>query len=99
MIRVHLPAHLRELAVIQGSEVELEVDGEVTARTVLDALEARFPQLKGTVRDQATGRRRPFVRFFVGEEDRSHDDPDAALPPEVADGREVFYVIGAIAGG
>jgi molybdopterin converting factor small subunit len=98
MIRVVLPAHLRTIARISG-EVELEVDGDVTQRTVLDALEERYPTLRGTIRDQATHRRRAFVRFFACEEDLSHDDPDAALPAAVADGREVFLVVGAMAGG
>ena len=100
MIRVVLPAHLRNLAQV-GKEVEVEVaDGApVTQRTILDALEAAYPALRGTMRDHGGGKRRPFVRFFVGEEDRSHDDPDAPLPDAVADGSEVFYVIGAMAGG
>ena len=98
MIRVVLPAHLRTIAGIDG-EVQLEVDGDVTQRTVLDALEAQFPALRGTMRDHATGKRRPFVRFFAGEEDLSHDAPDDSLPDAVAAGREVFYVVGAIAGG
>jgi molybdopterin converting factor small subunit len=100
LIRVVLPAHLRNLAQV-GKEVEVEVaDGAaVTQRTVLDALELAYPALKGTMRDHGGGKRRPFVRFFVGEEDRSHDDPDAPLPDAVADGTEVFYVIGAMAGG
>ena len=100
MIRVVLPAHLRNLAQV-GKEVEVEVaDGApVTQRTILDALEAAYPMLKGTMRDHGGGKRRPFVRFFVGEEDRSHDDPDAALPSSVAEGTEPFYVIGAMAGG
>jgi sulfur-carrier protein len=100
VVRVSLPAHLRDLAQV-GKEVELEVpDGlPVTQRTILDALEARFPMLKGTTRDHGGGKRRPFVRFFVGEEDRSHDDPDAPLPDAVAEGRETFHVIGAMAGG
>ena len=98
MIRVTLPAHLRDLAQVDR-EVQLEVDGPVTQRTLLDALEARFPPLRGTVRDHATGQRRPFIRFFAGEDDLSHDGPDDPLPESVVEGREVFYVVGAIAGG
>jgi sulfur-carrier protein len=98
MIRVVLPAHLRTIARISG-EVELEVDGDVTQRTVLDALEARYPTLRGTIRDQSTYRRRAFVRFFACEEDLSHDDPDQPLPPEVVQGSQPFLVVGAMAGG
>jgi sulfur-carrier protein len=100
VIRVVLPAHLRTLAQIEG-EVKLEVDveGPATQRVVLDALEARYPMLQGTIRDRATQRRRPFVRFFVGENDVSHEPPDAPLPDAVAAGSETFYVIGAMAGG
>jgi molybdopterin converting factor small subunit len=98
MIRVVLPAHLRTIARIDG-EVELEVAGDVTQRTVLDALEARYPTLRGTIRDQATQRRRAFVRFFACEEDLSHDDPDDPLPPEVVRGAQPFLVVGAMAGG
>ena len=98
MIRVVLPAHLRILAKVQG-EVQLEIDGPVTQRSVLDALEARYPTLLGTVRDQATQQRRPFVRFFACEEDWSHESPDAPLPEKVASGKEPFLVVGAIAGG
>ena len=97
-VRVRLPAHLRELAKVDG-EVVLDVAEPVCQRTVIDALEAAHPALGGTVRDRATGRRRPFVRFFVGEEDRSHDDPDDPLPAAVATGDEPFHVIGAVAGG
>jgi molybdopterin synthase sulfur carrier subunit len=97
-VRVRLPAHLRELAKVDG-EVAVDVAEPVCQRTVIDALEAAFPALRGTLRDRATGRRRPFVRFFVGEEDRSHDDPDEPLPTAVATGGEVFHVIGAVAGG
>jgi hypothetical protein len=93
-----LPAHLRDLAQVKG-EVSLDLEGEVTQRAVIDALEARFPALRGTMRDHVSGRRRPFVRFFAGEEDLSHEEPDAPLPSAVADGTQVFYVIGAIAGG
>lgn len=98
MIRVVLPAHLRTLANVD-KEVLVEVDGVVTQRSILSALEAAHPVLRGTMRDHDGGKRRPFVRFFVGEEDRSHDDPDEPLPDEVTDGREPFYVIGAMAGG
>ena len=98
MIRVVLPAHLKTLASVDG-EVRLEVAAPVTTGAVLDALEARYPVLGGTVRDRATGRRRPFIRFFVGEEDRSHDPADAPLPAAVADGAEPFYIVGAMAGG
>jgi molybdopterin converting factor small subunit len=98
MIRVELPAHLRNLARAAG-EVELEVAGPVTQRSVLDALEARYPALRGTVRDQVTLQRRPFVRFFACEQDLSHEPPDAALPAAVASGAEPFLIVGAIAGG
>ena len=98
MIRVVLPAHLRNLAQVQG-EVELEVEGPVTQRSVLDALEARYPMLSGTLRDHVTQKRRPFVRFFACGEDFSHESPDAPLPDEVAKGKEPFLVVGAIAGG
>ena len=98
MIRVILPAHLRILAKVSG-EVQLEVEGPVTQRSVLDALEARYPMLSGTIRDQVTKQRRPFVRFFACEEDLSHDSPDAPLPEAVATGAEPFLLVGAIAGG
>ncbi len=98
MIRVILPQHLRTLAHV-GSEVQLELDGELTLRSVLDALEARFPMLRGTIRDQVTQQRRPFLRFFACEEDLSHEPPDAPLPDAVASGKEPFIIIGAIAGG
>ena len=98
MIRVELPQHLRTLAHV-GREVQLEVAGQVTQRSVLDALEARYPMLQGTIRDHVTQQRRPFLRFFACEEDLSHDSPDAALPEAVASGREPFLIIGAIAGG
>lgn len=98
MIRLVLPAHLRTLAKVAG-EVQLEVDGPVTQRTVLDALEARYPMLGGTLRDYVTGERRPFVRFFACEEDLSHESPEALLPDAVANGTEPFLVVGAIAGG
>jgi sulfur-carrier protein len=98
MIRVVLPAHLRTLAKVEG-EVTLEVAGQVTQRSVLDALEARYPMLQGTLRDHVTQQRRPFVRFFACEEDLSHESPDAPLPDAVAEGKEPFLVVGAIAGG
>ena len=98
MIRVVLPAHLKKLAGVRG-EVELEVDGPVTQRSVLDALEARYPMLAGTIRDHDTKRRRPMVRFFACAEDLSHEPPDAPLPESVAAGAEPFLVVGAMAGG
>ena len=98
MIRVVLPAHLRTLASSHG-EVELEVQGSVTQRSVLDALEGRFPMLRGTIREHVTQQRRPFLRFFACGEDLSHESPDAPLPEEVATGKEPLLIIGAIAGG
>ncbi|HZU25546.1 MAG TPA: MoaD/ThiS family protein [Bryobacteraceae bacterium] len=98
MIRVVLPAHLRTLAKIQG-EVLLEVAPPVTLRSVLDALEARYPTLSGTIRDHVTQQRRPFVRFFACEQDLSHDSPDSPLPEAVAAGSEPLLIVGAIAGG
>jgi len=98
MILVVLPAHLRALAQV-GGDVELEVEGPVTQRSVLDALEARYPMLRGTMRDHVTRQRRPFIRFFACEKDLSHESPDAPLPEAVASGAEPFFVIGAIAGG
>jgi hypothetical protein len=98
MIRVVLPAHLRILARV-GGEVQLDIAGEVTQRSVLDALEACYPALQGTIRDHVTQQRRPFVRFFACEEDLSHEPPDAPLPAAVASGAEPFLVVGAIAGG
>ena len=98
MIRVLLPAHLRTLARVKG-EVELEVEGPVTQRSILDALEASYPMLRGTIRDHVTQQRRAFVRFFACEEYVSHESPDAPLPDAVATGAEPFMVIGAIAGG
>jgi len=98
MIRVVLPAHLRILARVAG-EVQLDVAGEATQRAVLDALEARYPTLRGTIRDQVTGQRRAFVRFFACEQDLSHEAPDTPLPAAVASGTEPFLIIGAIAGG
>ena len=97
-IRVVLPAHLRTLARVDG-EVKLEVDGQVTQRSVLDALEACYPMLRGTIRDQVTQQRRAFVRFFACEEDLSHESPDAPLPEAVATGGEPFLIVGAMAGG
>ena len=100
MIRVVLPPHLRTLAGVTGqSEVEVEVSGPVTQRSVLNALEARYPMLQGTIRDHVTKERRPFLRFFACEEDFSHEPPDAPLPAAVAEGKEPFLVVGAIAGG
>jgi hypothetical protein len=98
MIRVVLPYHLRNLARIDG-EVEISVEGPATQRSVLDALESRFPMLRGTIRDHVTQRRRPFLRFFACEQDLSLDEPDAPLPHAVASGVEPFLVVGAIAGG
>lgn len=98
MIRVVLPAHLRTLAKVKG-DVELEVQGPVTQRSILDALEARYPMLRGTVRDHGTRQRRPFLRFFACEEDLSHESPDALLPEAVASGEEPFLIVGAVAGG
>jgi molybdopterin converting factor small subunit len=98
MIRVLLPAHLRTLAHVDG-EVKLEIEGEVTQRSVLDALEARYPALRGTIRDHVTQKRRPFVRLFACEEDLSHESPDASLPDAVAQGAEPLVILGAIAGG
>jgi hypothetical protein len=98
MIRVVLPAHLRTLARVDG-EVEIEVGGEVTQRSVLDALEGRYPALRGTIRNHVTHERRPFVRFFACEQDLSHEPPDAPLPDAVVNGEEPFLVIGALAGG
>lgn len=98
MIRVVLPTHLRKLARVDG-EVQLEVEGRVTQRSVLDALENRYPMLRGTIRDHTTQRRRPFVRFFACQEDLSNEVPDAPLPEPVATGAEPFLVVGAMAGG
>ena len=98
MIRLVLPAHLRTLAHVDG-EVTLAVDGPATQRTVLDALEASYPMLRGTIRDYATQRRRPYLRFFACEEDVSHELPDTPLPDAVASGSEPFLVVGAMAGG
>ena len=98
MILVVLPAHLRALASVSG-DVELEIDGPVTRRSILDALEARFPMLRGTIRDHDAGDRRPLLRFFACGEDVTHESPDAPLPLAIASGAEPFYIIGAIAGG
>ena len=98
MIRVVLPHHLRTLARV-GSEVELELDGQVMQRTILDALETKYPMLRGTIRDHGTQQRRQLVRFFVCGEDVSHEPPDTPLPDAVANGAEPFFIMGAIAGG
>ncbi len=98
MIRVELPAHLRTLA-SADTEVQVEVEGPVTQQSILDALEARYPVLRGTIRDYVTGERRPYLRFFACEEDLSHERPDAPLPDAVARGKEPFLVVGAMAGG
>jgi molybdopterin synthase sulfur carrier subunit len=98
MIRVELPQHLRTLAHV-GREVQLEVEGPVTQRSVLDALEVRYPMLRGTIRDQVTQQRRAFLRFFACEEDFSHESPDSPLPEAVASGKEPLLIVGAIAGG
>jgi molybdopterin converting factor small subunit len=98
MIRIVLPAHLRKLARVDR-EVDLDLAGEITQRSVLDALEARYPMLRGTIRDQVTLKRRPFVRFFACEEDLSHEPLDAPLPEKVAKGVEPFMIVGAMAGG
>src|ERR1700752_3643100 len=98
MIRVELPQHLRTLAPV-GHEVQLEVEGPITLRSVLDALEARYPMLRGTIRDHSTQERRAFLRFFACEEDLSHEPPDFPLPDAVASGKEPLLIIGAIAGG
>ena len=98
MIRVVLPVHLRDLAHLDR-ETSIEVTGQPTARSVIDALEASYPMLKGTIRDPVTQKRRPFVRFFACEEDLSHDSPDAPLPEAVVKGTEPFFVVGAMAGG
>jgi molybdopterin converting factor small subunit len=97
-IRVKLPAHLRTLAHVDG-EVALHLEGPATPRLILDALEARYPMLRGTIRDHVTGQRRAFVRFFACEQDLSHDPPDTPLPDAVATGAEPFLVVGAMAGG
>jgi sulfur-carrier protein len=98
MIRVVLPYHLRALAKV-GAEVSLTIGGPVTQRSILDALEDRYPMLRGTIRDHVTGQRRPMLRFFACTEDLSHEPPDAQLPDAVSSGEEPFFVVGAIAGG
>ena len=98
MIRVILPYHLRNLAHV-GQEITLDIEGPITQRSVLDALEARYPTLRGTIRDHNTLQRRPFLRFFACEQDLSHEAPDAPLPEPVVSGKEPFIVVGAIAGG
>ncbi|HXY10347.1 MAG TPA: MoaD/ThiS family protein [Terriglobales bacterium] len=98
MVRVILPFHLRNLARV-GSELTLQVEGPVTQRSILDELEAKYPMLRGAIRDHATHQRRPFLRFFACEEDLSHESPDTPLPESVASGQEPFVVLGAIAGG
>ncbi|MGH9570569.1 MAG: MoaD/ThiS family protein [Candidatus Angelobacter sp.] len=98
MIRVILPQHLRTLARV-GAEVQLQVAGQITQRSILDALEASYPMLRGTIRDHVTQQRRPFLRFFACEEDLSHEAPDAPLPDAIASGAEPLLIIGAIAGG
>lgn len=98
MIRVALPFHLRNLAKIRG-ELQLELAAPVTTRAILDAIEARYPMLRGTIRDHSTGVRRPFLRFFACEEDLSHDSPDEPLPEAIATGKEPFLIVGAMAGG
>ena len=98
MIRVELPQHLRTLARVSG-EVQIEIQGPVTVRSVLDALESSYPVLRGTIRDHDTQKRRAFLRFFVCQEDWSHESPDAPLPQDIASGKEPFLIVGAIAGG
>ena len=98
MIRVVLPAHLRKLAHVDG-EVSLEIEGQITQRSILDALEARYPMLRGTIRDHASGKRRAFVRFFACGEDLSHESPDTPLSEAIATGAQPFMIVGAIAGG
>jgi sulfur-carrier protein len=98
MIRVVLPAHLRKLAHVDG-ELALDVAAPVTPRRIVDAIEERYPMLRGTIRDHATQRRRPFVRFFACEQDLSHESPDATLPEAIASGTEPFLIVGAMAGG
>ncbi len=99
MIRVVIPGHLRTLAQIEGGELTLDVKAPVTQRSILDALEARYPALRGTLRDHVSQQRRPFVRFFACEEDLSHESPDAPVPDAVVSGAEPFLIVGAIAGG
>ena len=99
MIRIVLPAHLRTLARLDSGDVVIAVQGPATQRSVLDALEAQYPMLRGTIRDHATKKRRAFIRFFACEDDLSHESPDAPLPEAVASGAEPLYIVGAIAGG
>jgi sulfur-carrier protein len=99
MIRVILPYHLRNLAKVGGGEVQLDVASPVTQRSILDALEARYPMLRGTIRDHVTGQRRPLLRFFACEKDISHESPDTPLPEAVTSGKEAFWIVGAVAGG
>src|SRR5262249_47971430 len=99
MIRVVLPSHLRTHANLRGGEIALEIEGEVTQRSVLDALEKSYPVLRGTIRAHATQRRRPFLRFFACQRDLSHEPPDAPLPEAVASGSQPLLIVGAIAGG
>jgi molybdopterin converting factor small subunit len=98
MIRITLPAHLRKLAQVDG-EVSLEIEGQITQRSILDALEARYPMLRGTIREHVSGKRRAFVRFFACGEDLSHESPDTPLPVAIATGAQPFMIVGAIAGG
>ena len=98
VIKVVMPAHLRTLAGVKG-DVMVQVDGEVTRRSILDALEKQYPMLRGTIREHVSGERRPFLRFFACNEDVTHESPDKPLPEEIASGAEPFYVVGAIAGG
>jgi hypothetical protein len=98
MIRVKIPTHLRTLARVR-SEVELHIEGPITQRSILDALEAQYPMLRGTIRDHVTQQRRPFIRFFACGQDLSHDPPDDPLPDEIVQGKEPFLVVGAMAGG
>jgi hypothetical protein len=97
-IRVILPPHLRKLAQV-GAELELDVEGPITQRSILDALEARYPMLRGTIRDHGTQKRRPFLRFFACNQDFSHETPETPLPAAIATGEEPFLIVGAIAGG
>jgi hypothetical protein len=98
MVRVKLPYHLQNLAHV-GSEIFVDVSGDVTARSILDAVEAKYPMLRGTIREYETGERRPYLRFFACQEDHSHESPDAKLPDAVSKGEEAFIIVGAIAGG
>jgi hypothetical protein len=98
MVRIELPQHLRTLARV-GTEISIEVQGQVTQRSIIDAIESSYPMLRGTIRDYATDRRRPFLRFYACEEDLSFEQPDVPLPDAVASGREPFLIVGALAGG